>query len=145
MPAPWGSNAHDHDLYAILADMAIEQQDLPALRGFAARLEELAARDGHALYLAIAQRAGGVARRLAGDHGLAAALLNRALTGFQALGTDWQVGRTLFELGELARAGMDTAGARDFFNRALAAFEGLRAAPHAERTRNALQALEAVG
>jgi hypothetical protein len=137
--------AHDHDLYALLADTAVNQRDAEALRQFAPRLEELAARDGHALYLAIAQRAGGVARRLAGEHGLAAALLNRALSGFQALGTGWQIGRTLFELGELAWAGMDTAGARDYFARALAAFEGLGAAPDAERTRNALQALEAVG
>ncbi|HWR88560.1 MAG TPA: hypothetical protein VN277_09090, partial [Acidiferrobacterales bacterium] len=65
-PVNWGTMAHEHDTYAVLADTAVLQRDAAALRQYAPRLEELAARDGHKLYLAIAQRAWGVAHRLAG-------------------------------------------------------------------------------
>jgi hypothetical protein len=53
----------------------------------------------------------------------------------------WQVGRTLFEMGELARLQMKTEQARDYYSNALSAFEELHAAPYARRARAALENL----
>ena len=101
----------------------------------------MAERDDHPLYRAVAHRAWGVAHRLAGEHRLAEARLGRALAGFEALGTNWQVGRTLFELAEVAltEAAPDTARAQ--LSRALAAFEALGAEPDAARARARLDSL----
>lgn len=78
---------------------------LTARRGRPAPLAEAAAlRHEHTLFLALAQRAWGVAHRLAAEYGAAAARLNRALALFQKVGAVWQVGRTRYELGELAAA-----------------------------------------
>jgi len=130
----------EHDLYAMLADAAVQQRDEAALRHYAPLAEEAAARYGHTLYQAIAHRAWGVVHRLAGAHAEAEARLNQALELFRGLDTRWQIGRTLFELGELARARDDSAGAREHFARALAAFEEMKAAPDAARARAALEA-----
>jgi hypothetical protein len=59
---------------------------------------------------------------------------------FRGLDTRWQIGRTLFELGELAAARGEAAGAREHFTLALAAFEEMKAAPDAARARAALEA-----
>jgi hypothetical protein len=135
--------AGDHDLYAMLADVCALQRDEAALRKYAPLAEEAATRYGHTLYLAIAQRAWGVAHRLAREFTESETRLRTALELFLGLEARWQIGRTLFELGELAAARMDTAGARDYFGRALAAFEALRAVPDAARTRQALETLAA--
>ena len=134
---------HDYDAYAMLADAAAQQRDAVALRQYAPLAEETARRYGHKLYQAIAHRAWGVAHRLAGRsaYAEAEARLNHALALFHELDTRWQVGRTLFELGELALAQNHTANARDHFTRALAAFEAIHAAPDAARTRVALESL----
>ena len=50
---------HDSDLYAMLADTAVQQRDKAALRKYALLLEESAAELEHRLYLATAQRAWG--------------------------------------------------------------------------------------
>jgi tetratricopeptide (TPR) repeat protein len=133
----------DHDLYAMLADAAAQQRDAAALRQYAPLAEETARRFGHKLYQAIAHRAWGVAHRLAGRsaYAEAEARLNQALALFHELDTRWQVGRTLFELGELAQAQQNIAGARDHFAHALAAFEELQANPDAARTRAAMETL----
>ena len=131
--------AHEHDTYAVLADTAVLQRDADALRQYTPRLEELAARDNHQLYLAIAHRAWGVAHRLAGEHAAAEARLKQALELFEEMGTRWQIGRTLAELGELAIARSNSEEARDYFSRALAAFEAMQAMPDMERTREALE------
>jgi tetratricopeptide (TPR) repeat protein len=127
----------------MLADVAVLQRDEAAIRQYAALAEAWAVRYDHKLYEAIAYRARGVAHRLAGEYVEADARLNQALALFRELGTRWQLGRTYFELGELAQAQKNVAGARDYFLRALAAFEALRAAPDAERTRSALASLSA--
>ena len=93
--------AHDHEIYMILADTAVELRDVDALRKYAQPLETLASRDNHRLYLAIAHRAIGVEHRLAGEHAPAEARLRQALELFTKVGARWQIGRTLFELGEL--------------------------------------------
>jgi hypothetical protein len=142
-PVRRGTIAHDHEVYTALADMAARQRDPAGLRQYAPVAAQLAERDEHALYLAVAQRSLGVAARLAGGAGLAEseALLVRALDGFRRLGARWQAGRTLCELGELALAQSDPAEARAHFSEALAEFEALQAAPDAERARKALDSL----
>lgn len=141
-PVKRGTMAHDHDVYMALTDGAVQRRDLDALRRYAPRLEELARRDDHRLYLAIAHRAAGVAHSLAGEHAPGATRLHQALDLFVELETRWQIGRTFCELGELDRAHSNHAGARDHLRQALAAFELLKAAPDIERTRAALSTLE---
>jgi hypothetical protein len=90
-PVNWGTIAHEHDTYAILVDTAVAQRDGAALKQYSPRLEELARRDDHKLYLAIAHRARGVAHRLAGEHAEAEARLHQALELFAGLETRWQI------------------------------------------------------
>ncbi len=125
----------EHDLYAMLADAAAQQRDMQALEQYAPLAEELAARYDHKLYQAVAHRAWGVAHRLTGRHAESEARLNRALELFEQSNTRWQMGRTLFELGELSLSRAETAAAHDRFSRALAAFEEMGALPDAKRTR----------
>lgn len=123
-----------------LTDTAVELRDADALRKYVPHLERLAARDNHRLYLAIAHRARGVERRLAGEHMEAENSLKQALGLFAKLGARWQIGRTLFELGELNLTQSDTK-AREYYSQALGSFEEIGAAPNAERTRIALTSL----
>ena len=93
---------HDNELYAMFADLAVQQRDEAALRQYAQLAEATAARDGHMLHQASAHRAWGVLHWLQADYAAAKARLNQALELFQGLETRWQIGRTLYELGELA-------------------------------------------
>jgi tetratricopeptide (TPR) repeat protein len=133
--------AHDHEMFMTLADTALELHDLEALQKYTPPLEQLAGRDNHPLYLAIAHRARGVAQRMTGESAKAEASLKQALEIFNRLGTRWQTGRTLFELGELALARSKKSKAREHFSQALAAFEELGALPDAERARLSLNSL----
>ncbi len=136
-PVRRGTMAHEHDVYMLLTETAVNQRNSAAIQQYAARLEPLAARDEHPLYRAIAHRAWGVAQRLRGDLPAAQARLAQALAMFTALGADWQAARTHLELAEAAT---DPADARAHFTEALAAFESLGARPDADRARAALQA-----
>jgi tetratricopeptide (TPR) repeat protein len=129
--------AHDHEIYMTLVDTAAELRDVDALRKYSPQLQKLASRDNHRLYLAIAYRALGVGHRLAGEHTEAENHLKQALGLFTKLGTRWQIGRTLFELGELNLA-HSRMKAREYYSQALGSFEEIQAAPNAERTRVAL-------
>ena len=133
---------HDNELYFMFADLAVLQRDEAALRQYAPLAEETAARDGHILYQASADRAWGVLHRLQGEYAAAEARLNKALELFQGLDTRWQIGRTLFELAEVALGRTDPAEARDYFSRALAAFEEIGAVPDVTRTQAALDSLD---
>jgi hypothetical protein len=133
-PVKRGSMAHDHDMLMTLADTAAQMRDVAGCREYAARLETLAERDGHKLYRAIAYRAWGVAHRLTGESREAETRLNCALDIFRDTGAQWQIARTLSELGELARD-QHSATAHDLFAQALAIFEAMRAMPDVERTR----------
>ncbi len=136
-----GQSFGDHAMYTMLADVAALQRDEAAVRQYAPLAEECSRHYGHALYQAIASRAWGVAHRLAGEHAEAEARLKQALEYFRGLGVRWQMGRTLFELGELALAQNNIREARDHFSQALSAFEEMKAAPDAARTRAALQSV----
>ncbi len=131
----------DHEFYAMLVDTAVQQRDQSALLKYAPLAEESATSIGHNLNKAIAYRAWGVLHTLAGDYPQAEARLMQALQIFNDYPAPWQIGRTLFELGELARSQMNTDQAQDYFLRALGIFEELSASPYATQTRTALAAL----
>lgn len=132
----------EHDVYAMLADAAAQQRDAAALQKYAPVAEELAARYDHKLYEAIAHRAQGVAHRLADQYADAEVRFKQALELFETLDTHWQIGRTLFELGELTlRSHTDNEAAREHFSRALTAFEKMGALPDATHAREKLSAL----
>jgi tetratricopeptide (TPR) repeat protein len=140
-PVKWGTGPHEHDLYALLTDIAAQQRDLEAIRQYAPLAEHFAARDQHQLYLAIIHRAQAVAHRLAGEYADAASRFNQALEIFNAQGMRWQIGRTLVEFGELEQSRQDFARARDYFSRALTEFDAMHAVPDATRTSTYLQNL----
>jgi tetratricopeptide (TPR) repeat protein len=140
-PVNFGTMAHDHEIYMTLADTAVEMRDTDALRKYAPNFEKLADRDNHRLYLAIAHRALGVAHRLAGEHAEAENRLKQALGLFTKLGTRWQIGRTLFELGEVSLNQSNTK-AREYYSQALGSFEEIGAVPYAEQTRAVLSSLD---
>ena len=137
----YSTPAADIDLYVMLVDVAVQQRDLPALQKYAPLATELASRHEHRLYQAIIHRAQGVAHRLSREYEDAETQLKQALKGFQELKTRWQIGRTLYELAELALARTDPANAQAYFAQALAAFEEMGAVPDAARTRAALASL----
>src|SRR5687768_8574266 len=118
--------AHDHEVYMILTDTAVELRDADAIRKYAPELERLAARDDHRLYLAIAQRALGEAHRVSGENAAADNYFKEALGLFTKLGARWQIGRTLYKLGELYLA-QSKEKAREYYSQALRAFEEIRA------------------
>ena len=130
------------DRYFLLAELAVQERDEVALRQYAPLAEETALGDNHLLFQASAQRAWGVLHRLEGNYEEAETRLAQALEMFGGLETRWQIGRTLYELAELALARTDRAKARDYFSRALAEFEELKAAPDEARTQTALEALQ---
>jgi tetratricopeptide (TPR) repeat protein len=133
---------HDDELYAMNLDLAVRLRDEATLGQYAPLAEETAVRDGHILHQASAHRAWGVLHRLQGDYEAAESRLNRALELFQGLEARWQIGRTLYELGELAQAWSDPTSARDYFSRALASFKEMKAVPDMARTQVALASLD---
>jgi hypothetical protein len=140
-PVKRGTMAHEHHVYTLLADCAAQRRDAAALARYAGRAEELARQDGHPLYQAIAYRTGAVASRLAGRLSEAEGQLAQAIALFSELGTTWQLGRSLFELGELNAEAGDGAAAQTAYGQALAAFERMKAKPDAARTQLALAGL----
>lgn len=140
-PVKNGSMAHEHNLYMLLTEAAVRRRDVTVLRQYALVLEELAVRDDHRFFQAISLRAQGVAHRLAGEYVEAERCLNQAQQIFSQYGARWQLGRTLYELGELGVAWGDPETARQGFTQALAEFEALQALPDLERTQAALGVL----
>ena len=133
--------AHEHIVYMMLVDGAARVGDEAAIRKFAPHLEELALRDDHKPYQAVAHRAWGIAHRLAGEYTEAETRLKQALAIFESLESSWQIGRTQFELGELALAQTDGAAAHSFFMLAQTHFEELGAKPDISRTAAVLENL----
>jgi tetratricopeptide (TPR) repeat protein len=140
-PVKRGTMAHEHIVYMMLVDSAAQAGDEAAIRRFAPQLEELATRDDHQPYLAIAHRAWGISHRLAGEFPAAQDRLDQALDLFEELELGWQVGRTLNELGELALAKSENDAAGDYFARALASFEQMDAASDISRTNARMKSL----
>lgn len=140
-PVNFGTMAHDHEIYMMLADTAAEMHEVEGLQKYATLLTQLAARDEHQLYLAIAYRAMGIAHRLEGRRGEAESLLQQALSIFKELNTRWQTGRTLLELAELESGRAKKNGARRYYLEALDIFEHMQALPYVKRTEAALAPL----
>ena len=134
--------AHEHIVYMMLVDSAVRAGDEKAIRQFAPQLEELALRDDHKPYLAVAHRAWGVAYRLAEEYQEAETHLEKALGIFEELETRWQIGRTLFELGELAMDRSNGEAAQGYFSQAQDLFEELGAGPDVSRTASVLEAIK---
>jgi tetratricopeptide (TPR) repeat protein len=140
-PVKRGTMAHQHIVYMMLTDSAAQAEDLGRLQVYAPKLEELAIRDDHQPYLAVAHRAMGVAHRLAGENVEAVTRLNQAMEIFTSLEMGMQVGRTYFEMGEVARNLGEAERAQGFYNEALTAFEAMKATPDIDRTRALLGTL----
>ena len=134
--------AHKHIVYMMLVDSAARVGDEGTIRKFVPKLEELAVRDDHKPYLAIAHRAWGVAHRLAGEYFDAESRLEKALEIFEDLELRWQVNRTLFEMGELAMAMTDGGAAQSYFSRAQEGFEEMGARPDLIRTQSKIETLD---
>ena len=132
----------DHDIFAALADLAVERQDLDALREFALLAEESAVRYGHQLYQGIAYRAWGVLHRLLSEFEQAEVRFQRAIAIFQTLGTRWQTGKTWLEWGELDKKRGGILQAKEKFMIALENFEAIHAHPDVQRTRQRLVRLK---
>jgi tetratricopeptide (TPR) repeat protein len=137
-PVKRGTMAHEHIVYMMLVDSAARAGDEDTIRQYAPKLEELALRDQHQPYLGIAHRAWGVAHRLAGEYSEAEQRLEAALEIFEGLGTKWQIGRTIFAMGELALAKSENEAARANFVRAQEMFKEMGAGPDTARTAVAL-------
>jgi tetratricopeptide (TPR) repeat protein len=140
-PVKRGTMAHEHIVYMILVDSAAMVGDEAAIRKYAPLLQALTERDDHRPYLAIARRAWGIAQRIAGEYDEAEEHLKAALDLFGELDTRWQIGRTLFEMGELELARSNAELAEDYFRQALDAFESVKANPDIIRTRAAKKLL----
>lgn len=132
-PVKRGMMAHEHIVYMMLVDSAAQAGDETSIRRYVPKLEELANRDDHQPYQAIAHRAWGVAHRLAGEYDEADVRLQKALELFTEFEFPWQMGRTLVELGELDLARDEADTARDYFTGAQTAFENVGAKPDADR------------
>jgi tetratricopeptide (TPR) repeat protein len=130
-----------HDLYAMLADAAVQQRDPNGMLEYAPLLEKEALDLDHSLYQAVAHRAWGVAHRLGGEFKEAEARLGLALELFRALDTRWQLGRTHFELGELAADRSDPSLAVEQYTASLKLHEEMGALPDAAKTRAAMASL----
>lgn len=143
-PVKRGTMAHKHIVYMMLTEAAARLGDTASLAHYLPLLEELALRDDHQPYLAVAHRAWGVAHRLDEQYAAAEERLMQALSIFEERQMGWQVGRTRVELGELALAQRDAAGARTQYELALAEFESLGAQPEIAGARAALKSLAAI-
>jgi hypothetical protein len=131
-PVKRGTMAHEHIVYMMLADGAALARDPEGLERYNPKLMELAKRDHHRPYLAIAQRAAGVAKWLAGEKDKARSELHGALNQFLEINMHWQAGRTLHDLGQLELEAGAQEDACDYFRRALEVFEQMGAKPAAK-------------
>ncbi len=133
--------AHEHIVFMMLTEAAARLRDQEALERYTGQLEELAERDGHRPYQAIAQRARGIIHHLSGDFEQAEAHLQEALAAFNEMDAQWQAGRTLFALAELKFAESDKLATEVYLGQALDHFTALGAGPDIARTQAVLAEL----
>ena len=141
-PVKRGTMAHEHIVYMMLTDAAVQLEDVDGIDKNLALLEPLAEKDEHQPYLAIAHRARGTVLRLNGALAEAEEHLNKALDLFGQFDASWQIGRTQCELAELAMALTDHKKAYDHYMQAQEHFEKMQALPYLKRTREKLSAVE---
>jgi len=138
-PVKRGTMAHEHIVYMMLVDSAASMEDADSVNKYVPRLIELAIRDNHKPYLAIGYRASGIAFRIAGDHHQADEHFQEALKIFTDLEMPWQAGRTLSEMGKLARLQGDVELSKKMFTKALQAFEKIQAKSDSMKLQKALE------
>jgi hypothetical protein len=131
----------DHEIYVSLADIGATHRDEKLLSAYASRSDEISLSLGHSLYHAVALRALGILDWLHHDIPEAEARLMESFHLFQQLETRWQVGRTLFDLGEMSAAQGKKEQARGYFSQALSAFEAMGVQPFVNKTREHLDSL----
>jgi len=112
----------DHEVYVLLADIGAMHRDRELLSAYAFRSDEISLSLNHLLYHAITLRALAILDWLDHDFVRAEERLKESCQLFQQLETHWQIGRTLYDLGELS-AGMGKHDeAKSYFTQAQAAF-----------------------
>jgi tetratricopeptide (TPR) repeat protein len=133
---PMGWNpVGDHELYVLLADVAAQQRDETMLTMYVPQAETISVRLQHTLYQAIALRALGILDEMHGRMARAEARLKQSYELFQRLETRWQMGRTLFALGQLSATEGRSKEASEYFAQAVNEFESMGARPASERAR----------
>jgi hypothetical protein len=132
-PTGWNP-VGDHEILVMLADIAALERDETVLSQYAQRAEEISTRLGHRLYQAVSWRALGILAWLQADTALAEARIRQSYASFMELGTAWQAGRCLLDLGEFYAAQYQPQAAKTCFSQALAAFETMRVQPTIDRT-----------
>lgn len=125
----------------MLVDTAVLQDDNDVLEEYAPQLLERSESLEHKLFQAIAFRSLGVLHRLKGEYKLAKEQFEKSLEIFNALDTQWQLGRTYFELGELARLQENSESASDCYSLAIKSYEMMEAVPFIQQARTALESL----
>jgi hypothetical protein len=112
----------DHEVYVLLADIGAIHKDKALLSAYALRSDEISLSLNHLLYHAIALRALAILDWL--DHNFVRAeeRLKESWQLFQRLETYWQIGRTLYDLGELAAVMGKHDEAKTYFTQAKAAY-----------------------
>ena len=140
-PVRWGSGMTDLDFRILCAEAAAQMRDAAGLAKHVPLAEEGARRLRHRLYLGVAQRAQGVALLLAGLPGAAIDSHGQAADIFLALGTRWQLGRTLMARAEAQASAGDLPAARADWSQAAELLDALGAVPDARRARNSLAAV----
>lgn len=134
-PVKRGTMAHEHIVYMMLVDSAAVAREETMIRKYVSKLEELATRDNHQPYLAVAHRAQGIAHMLAEEYEEAESRLQQSVEIFEKLESHWQTGRTWLELGKLSSLRNNNDEAKERFTKAMTSFEAIRATPDMERTK----------
>lgn len=112
----------DHEVYVLLADIGAMHKDKELLSAYALRSDEISLSLNHHLYHAIALRALAILDWLDHDFARAEERLKESWRLFQRLETHWQIGRTLYDLGELSAVMGKHDEAETYFTQAQAAF-----------------------
>lgn len=120
----------DHEVYVLLADIGAMHKDKELLSAYALRSDEISLSLKHHLYHAIALRALATLDWLDHDFARAEERLKESWQLFQRLETHWQIGRTLFDLGELSVDMGRTEDAERYFAQAQFAFSMMGVRPN---------------
>lgn len=128
--------------YALLVDSAAIEEDLEKLEEYTPFLTKESKRHDHKLFQAVALRAQAVANRMNGKHKQAQEQLEKARSIFEELDTNWQLGRTYYEFGQLYTAQDKSKEAKKYYEQAIERFEIMGALPNIERAQAALKAIE---
>jgi tetratricopeptide (TPR) repeat protein len=140
-PVGWNP-VGEHEIIVLLADIGALNRDEALLTAYASLADQISLFLNHHLYHAMAVRALGIFTWLQRDHAQAEAQLRESLKLFQQLETRWQLGRTLYDLGEISVDRGRIEQAKEFFSQALTAFEEMGARPSIIKTQQHLTYLD---